>query len=164
MTTIDQDEINHLEAQLTVEEKDLAFLYDDAVGAVPFKKGDTLKGNLTFGTGINAMTGFDAVERKLIEDHRIALAMGQLSAYGWYLAQDEVRRTALADLVFNIGLGGLLHWPHFLSYMAAKDYPHAVSEITTNAVWISQVHPVRATRIAQMILTGAWPTDITVAV
>jgi GH24 family phage-related lysozyme (muramidase) len=152
----------HLEAELDLEEGNTAFLYDDAVGPTPFKAGMTLKGNLTAGEGINLMTGFDAVELAFLDSHRIAKARAALSAYAWYNDQDEVRQVALADLTYNLGIAGLLHWPKFLYAMSVKDYPAAVGEITSNAVWIAQVHPARANRIAQEIKTGAWPTDITV--
>jgi lysozyme len=163
MSAAPDDLTQHLEAQLTVEEGQTNFIYDDAAGPVPFKAGMTLKGNLSAGTGINLMSGFDAPELAFIENNRIAKARTALSQFAWYTAQDEVRQAALADLAFNLGVGGLLHWPHFLSYMADKAYPAAVDEIVTNAVWVAQVHPARANRIAQMIATGTWPTDIKVA-
>lgn len=152
----------HLEAELTVEEGREVFIYDDAKGAVRFKKGDTLVGNLTTGTGINLMVDFDQPELDFIETNRINKARALLKPYAWYSAQDEVRQVAIADIVFNIGLGGLLHWPHFLSDMAAKDYAAAVAEIKSDEIWVSQVHPTRAGRIEGMILTGTWPADIQV--
>jgi GH24 family phage-related lysozyme (muramidase) len=152
----------HLEAQLAVEEGNPAFIYDDAVGAVPFKKGDTLKGNLTVGTGINLMGPWDAAELKFLEDNRIARAGKQLAVFTWYQQLDPVRQTAVADIVFNVGFSGLLHWPHFLSAMASKDYARAGAEIKSNTVWIAEVHPARAGRIEAMIETGNWPADIKV--
>lgn len=152
----------HLEAQLEVEEGHVVFVYDDAVGPVRFKKGDTLKGNLSTGTGVNLMIDFDAAELLFIERNRIGKAMKALAVYAWYGSQDLVRRVALADIDYNIGLGGIMHWPHFLSAMAAKDYPRAAAEIKSNELWISQVHAARAQRLIAMIETGQWPADIKV--
>jgi len=151
----------HLEAQLAVEEGKRALMYDDATGKT-FLKGMTLQGNLTAGTGINLMTGFDPDELEYLELNRITKARIFLTPYPWYAAQDEVRQVALADLAFNLGLRGLLGWPKFLADLSAKDYPSAVAEIRSNTIWVGQVHPARANRIEQMILTGQWPQDIAV--
>lgn len=153
---------SHLEGQLDTEEGVRFRIYDDATG-LPFKRGDTLKGNLTVGAGINLMVPFDAAELKMIEAHRIDRMRASLALYPWYKDQDEVRQVALADLTYNLGLGGLLNWPHFLSYIAVKDYQNAVLEIRKDRVWINQVHSARADRIEKMILTGAWPADVAVA-
>lgn len=156
------DDLNeHLEAQLAVEEGKRALLYDDATGKT-FLKGMTLEGNLTAGTGINLMTGFDADELEYLELNRITKARAFLAPYPWYSAQDEVRQVALADLAFNLGYRGLLGWPKFLADMTAKAYPSAVAEMQSNTIWVGQVHPARANRIEQMIQTGQWPKDIAV--
>lgn len=152
---------DHLEAELEVEEGNKPLIYDDATG-LTFIKGMTLKGNLSAGIGINLMTGFDAVELDFIEKHRIAKSQAWLSGVAWYLELDDVRQVALADITYNLGVHGLLGWPHFLSFMAKKDYPSAVAEIKSNKLWISQVKPARAGRLETMILTGLWPPDIKV--
>lgn len=161
MSSTADDLDQHLEAQLAVEEGDRALMYDDATGKT-FLKGMTLQGNLTAGTGINLMTGFDTVEMEFLEMNRITRARTFLGAYPWYTAQDEVRQVALADLAFNLGYRGLLGWPKFLADMGHKDYPSAVAEIQSNTLWVGQVHPARASRIEQMLLTGQWPRDIAV--
>jgi lysozyme len=148
-----------LEAELALEEGKRSLMYDDATGKT-FVKGMTLEGNLTAGTGINLMTGFDADELEYLELNRITKARALLSAYAWYQAQDEVRQVALADLAFNLGVRGLLGWPKFLADLAAKDYPSAVAEIRSNTIWVGQVHPARANRIEQMILSGEWPAEL----
>jgi lysozyme len=162
MSTPPDDLDVHLEAELAVEEGNSAVIYDDATGK-PFLKGMSLKGNISVGIGINLMVPFDKVELDFLETNRINKARAALAAYPWYSTQDEVRQVALADLTFNLGVNGLLGWPKFLSYMGAKDYPAAMSEIKSNTVWLSEVHAVRANRIEQEILTGQWPTDIGMA-
>jgi GH24 family phage-related lysozyme (muramidase) len=154
--------IEHLDAELEVEEGDRQYIYDDATGKT-FQKGDTLKGNLSAGIGINLMTGFDAVELQFIEQNRIAKVQAGLAKYlVWYAALDPVRQVALADIAYNIGVAGLLRWPHFLSFMAKQDYASAVAEIRSDQLWTSQVGPARAGRLETMIETGNWPADITV--
>ena len=149
----------HLDGELTLEEGKKFVIYDDKTGK-PFRRGDTLLGNLSVGVGINLMIPFDDAELAFLEAHRIDRTRRQLQSFGWYAAQDEVRQVALADLVYNLGIDGLLNWPHFLSYMAVKDYANAALEIQKNEIWINQVHAARANRVRQMILTGRWPADV----
>jgi GH24 family phage-related lysozyme (muramidase) len=159
--TVNSSIVEHLEAELDSEEGFRLTIYDDATGKA-FLKGDTLKGNLSAGAGINLMIPFAVEEVRFIEQFRIAKGMSVLAGYEWFTAQDDVRKVVLGDLAYNIGPGGLMHWPHFLSYMAKKDYPAAVAEIRGNAIWISQVGHVRSQRLETMIETGQWPSDIVV--
>lgn len=154
-----QTVLNHLIPQLAVEEDKLTYLYDDVTGK-RFVKGMTLVGNLTIAIGVNLMEGFDAEEVIWVSTHRAQKKIDELVVFSWYTAQDEVRQCALADIAFNLGVNGLLHWPHFLSYMSDKNYPAAYKEIVGNSVWVGQVHLERAQRIEGMILTGQWPGDI----
>jgi len=150
-----------LEAELQVEEGDRSSIYDDATGK-PFKKGDTLKGNLSVGIGLNLSIPFAPQELAFMESFRIQKGMALLSQYPWFAEQDPVRQTALADIAYNIGAVGLLHWPHFLAYMAKKQYPSAVAEIRGDTLWVNQVGPLRSGRLEAMLLTGEWPPDIKV--
>jgi hypothetical protein len=152
----------HLEAELSAEEGQRFLIYDDATGK-PFKKGDTLKGNLSVGIGLNLMIPFDPVELRFLEDFRITKMQMRLQAYAWYAALDAVRQVAVADIAYNIGVEGLLHWPHFLAAMAKKDYPSAVAEIRSDTLWVSQVKQTRAGRLEAMLLSGEWPSDIPLA-
>lgn len=151
--------LEHLDWQLELEEGERFLIYDDATGK-PFKRGDTLQGNLSAGIGLNLMLPFDPAELQFLEQFRIGKVRTRLQTFAWFAAQDAVRQVALADIAYNIGVDGLLHWPHFLSYMAKKDYPAAVAEIQSDALWISQVKAARAGRLETMILSGAWPPDV----
>lgn len=153
--------LDHLDAELQVEEGLRFLIYDDATGK-NFVKGMTLIGNLSAGIGLNLMIPFDPAELKFLEENRIAKVQAGLQVIPWYAALDAVRQVALADIAFNIGVHGLLSWPHFLAFMAKQDYPSAVAEIKSDALWISQVKPARAGRLEMMIATGQWPADITV--
>jgi len=150
---------DHLDAELEVEEGNKLLIYDDATGKT-FLKGMTLVGNLSVGIGLNLMIPFDPVELAFLEKNRIAKTQTGLLVIPWYAALDPVRQVALADIAYNIGVHGLLNWPHFLAYLAKQDYPAAVAEIKGNALWVSQVKAARATRLENMILTGNWPADI----
>jgi lysozyme len=156
------DLLTHISAQLGLEEGVQQYLYDDATGK-RFLQGMTLVGNLTIATGVNLMIGLDPEEIRWLTAHRLQKVLDALSAYAWFTMQDVVRQAAIADLAFNLGVPGLLHWPNFLSCVQVKDYAGAYKQVASNAVWIAQVKQARATRIENMILTGQWPQDIQVA-
>ena len=153
--------LQHLLPQLGVEEKRTSYVYDDVTGK-QFVKGMTLQGNLTAAIGVNLSDGLDPEEVIWLSTHRANKVLVKLAAFQWYLYLDTVRQAAVADIAFNLGISGLLHWPHFLSCLAEKDYAGANEEIVGNQVWINQVHKERAGRIEGMILTGQWPGDIRV--
>lgn len=156
------DFIDHVRAELSLEEGETNYLYDDAYEAKPFLKGMTLEGNLTVAVGVNLSDGLDAEEVEWLSAHRAEKVVSGLQSYEWYASQDPVRQVALADIAFNVGITGLLHWPNFLHYMATKNYPRAVKEITSNHLWVSQVKFDRVNRIVNMITTGVWPYDVRV--
>jgi lysozyme len=154
-------EADHLDAELEVEEGSRPLIYDDATGKT-FVKGMTLVGNLSAGIGLNLMIPFDPIELAFLENNRIGKVQDGLLVIPWYAALDPVRQVAMADIAYNIGVHGLLGWPHFLAAMANKDYPAAVAEVKSDALWISQVGATRSQRLETMILTGQWPPDVKV--
>lgn len=152
-------QVDYLNDELSVEESVQKFLYDDATGK-RFLKGMTLAGNLTIAIGVNLMEGMDSEEIKWISEHRMQKVIDHFMPYPWFATLDQVRQIAIADIAFNIGLDVTAKWPSFFHYVAQKDWPNAKKEIVSNAVWISQVHTSRATRIENMLSTGQWPTDV----
>jgi lysozyme len=86
----------------------------------------------------------------------IAAVTERLVDYAWYRTQDSIRQAALTNMAYNLGVDGLLHFPHFLAAMQNKDYPKAVAELE-NSLWRKQVG-ARADRIIKQIGTGTWPT------
>lgn len=134
--------------QLKVDEGCVLHAYTDSVGL------------LTIGIGrmIDAKNGGGITmdEALYLFQNDLAKVDRQLSAFEWYRDQDSVRQAALCNCCFNLGINGLLHFPHFLSYMAEKDYANAIGELT-NTPWHRQVG-VRADRIIKLIETGSWPT------
>lgn len=154
--------LEHLVAQLNLEEGKVLFPYDDARGPSPFRRGDTLVGSLTIASGVNLSSGLDDEEAQWLTQHRAQKTVTSLAQFPWYATLDPVRQVAVADIAYNIGALGLLHWPKFLSDLETKDFASAGNEIQSNVLWISQVHPVRATRIKQMIISGEWPSDVRV--
>ena len=140
-----EDQIR-LVAQLKVDEGCKLYAYPDSLGWTTIGYGrliDRRKGG-----------GITMDEALYLLQNDVSKVTKQLAAYAWYNDQDSVRQAALSDMTFNLGLDGLLHFPHFLGYMLKKAYANAVSELI-GTPWQSQVG-ARADRIINMIEKGAW--------
>lgn len=140
------DDAIRLLTQLKADEGFRSYAYTDSEGWITIGYGrlvDKRKGG-----------GISQDEALYLLQNDIKAKSDQLLAYAWFNAQDSVRQAALTNMTFNLGLDGLLHFPHFLGYMLVKDYPNAVKELT-DTPWHSQTG-VRADRIIAMINSGAW--------
>jgi len=78
----------------------------------------------------------------------------QLAAFPWFVTLDDCRAAAVTNMAFNVGVHGLLGFPHAISAIAAQDWQTAHDELL-DSKWATQVK-ARATRIATQILTGEW--------
>lgn len=77
------------------------------------------------------------------------------SAFPWFEGLDEVRQRVIADMAFNLGIGGLKKFTRTLAAIARGDYDDAASRMG-QSLWARQVKG-RAVRLAHMMRTG---TDV----
>lgn len=94
----------------------------------------------------------EEVDHLLLND--IGRVRAQLAQFVWYTELDGVRQGAIENMAFNLGVNGLLHFPHFLAALARQDWTTAAAEMA-NSVWAQEVGD-RATRLEQQIATGVW--------
>ena len=92
--------------------------------------------------------------RTILEDDINDATSGLVTALPWVLALDEVRKGALQNMAFNLGVQGLLEFKKALAYMQQGAYQNAAGEFL-NSAWAEQVGP-RAHRLAQQIASGQW--------
>ena len=74
----------------------------------------------------------------------------------WWTSLNDVRQAAIADMLFNLGLGAIRTFGTFFGYIAAQQWLHAAADLRTTKV--DRELPVRYERLARMIETGQWPT------
>lgn len=133
-----------LVAQLRIDEGCKLYAYTDSMGFLSLGVGrliDRKKGG-----------GITQEEADYLLANDVKKRDAELSQFAWFSSQDSVRQAALANMYFNTNL---LHFPHFLGFMQAKDYTSAAKELV-DTPWHSQVG-ARADRIIAMITTGSWP-------
>jgi lysozyme len=137
--------------QLSVEEGVRLQLYRDT------------KGLLTIGVGRNIQNiGIRPDEAELMLQNDIADMRKFLEQYAWYTDESDVRKAALIDLAF-MGPEKLMHFVKMIADLKAQDFTAAASEVR-NSQWYKDVGPTRGERVAKMIETGAWPSDIPYAI
>lgn len=133
--------------RLKLDEGCVLHAYKDTVGVTTIGIGRNIDGD--HGGGITLD------EALYLLQNDVGRVLIQIAGYAWFKNQDSVRQAALAQLTFNLGLAGLLHFPHFLAAMMVNDYAAAVKELT-DTPWHSQVG-ARGDRIIKQIQTGEWP-------
>ena len=101
--------------------------------------------------------GFD-VDAGITEPEAAALVLAQLEerhnallAFTWYRQLDDVRQSVCLDMSFNLGLNGLLGFPHMIAALERQDWSSAATECHVNNPELTG----RYAKLAQMLLTGA---------
>lgn len=132
--------------QLKADEGFRSCVYDDSMGFATIGYGrmvDRRKGG-----------GVTLGEAECLLNNDVAKVIEEISSSTWFAVQDSVRQAALANMAFNLGAGGLFHFPKFLMHMGAKEYPQAIACII-NTPWHRELG-ARADRIIKLIETGSW--------
>lgn len=111
-------------------------------------------GHLTIGFGRNlTQVGISLAEAELLLDHDIQRTTADvLAAFLWIASLDDVRREALVNMAFNLGIGGLLEFRKMLAACQRGDWPTASIE-ALNSEWAQQVGD-RAYRLSRQLETG----------
>lgn len=112
------------------------------------------QGKLTIGVGRNLDDeGISVVESDVLLDNDIDRVLQQCgAAFSWFDALDGVRQAVLANMAFNLGIGGLESFTHMLAAVAAGDYTGAAQQMRQSK-WATQVG-ARAAMLAAHMETG----------
>ena len=110
-------------------------------------------GHLTIGWGYNLTNGIPLEIAERLLDIKMNEAVADVASYlPWSLALSEPRRDVLANMVYNLGIHGLLGFHRALAAMHAGDFEAAATEML-DSQWAQQVGP-RAHRLAAQMRTG----------
>jgi lysozyme len=140
-------------AQIAQDEGLRLQVYDDATGK-PIKPGDKVIGNPTIGYGclLCAPGGITKDEALALLNARVAKARALAETIPVYAKLDPVRQGVLVQMVYQMGLGGVLGFENTLAYMAAGDWK-AAADGMRHSKWAQQT-PKRAERLAREMETG----------
>lgn len=109
----------------------------------------------TIGIGFNLQEGFSKFECQLILNYRLGQLHERLSEmYSWYPTLNEVRRTVLLDMAYNLGIPRLSRFVRMISAIEREDFELAGFELLDSR-YATQVKG-RAVRNAAMMQDGEW--------
>lgn len=77
---------------------------------------------------------------------------GLANALSWFDSLADFRQDVLANMAFNMGVGGVLNFHHMLAAMEVQDWPKAAAEML-DSKWATQVGR-RANRLADVMQNG----------
>lgn len=139
--------IDNLEDQLRRDEGERLAAYQDHLGYWTIGVGILIDGRK--GGGITRD------ESTYLLRNRIAKSEATLTeALPWLANLDPVRKAALLNMAFQMGVAGLLGFKRSLASVRDGRYAQAASEFL-ESLWAKQT-PKRAFRIARQIETGEW--------
>jgi lysozyme len=99
--------------------------------------------------------GISEAEAALLLDNDIRDTTGDLlTALPWVADLDEVRKAALINLSFNLGIMGLLGFKNMLAAAKENDWETAAQQLLESK-YARQVG-ARATRLAEQLRTAQW--------
>ena len=141
-------------AELTRDEGQVLKVYDDGTGNL-LRAGMTIKGNPTIGIGRNLSgQGISPAEASYMLTNDIINASAALDQQlPWWENLDPVRQRVMVNMCFNMGVAGLMGFPHFLAAMQAGDWQTAAIQMQQSNWW-NEVGQ-RAVRLQYMVLNGA---------
>lgn len=105
--------------------------YDDATGE-QIKPGDTVKGYVTIGIGRNLVgKGLSDEEVKVLfaSDRADVIKEIRAKKFSFWDRLSDIRKAVLVDMVFNMGIGGLMDFPKMLQALQAGDYNEAALQL-----------------------------------
>ena len=83
---------------------------------------------------------------------RLANLKTTLGEYRWYRLLDGTRKGVIINMVYQMGLGGVLKFKKMIAAIEEKDYNAAAIEMMDSA-WFRQT-PNRANRLIETMRTG----------
>ena len=112
-------------------------------------------GHLTIGYGFNLSNGIPLPIAEALLDYKMREAIDDVTKHlPWTATLDDIRFAVLANMTYNIGIGGLLGFRRMLIALEVFDYERAANEME-DSLWYTQVGP-RAHRLIQQMRTGLW--------
>ena len=141
------------------EEQKLMHLLEQHEGCEQFAYKDSL-GYYTISIGRcidrRKGKGISKAESLYLLKNDIEACKHNLEKMTWYNALDDVRKCVLIELVFNMGMSGVLLFKKMISALKDKDFARAARELL-DSKWATQVGKSRRDNIAYRMRHGDYP-------
>lgn len=138
----------NLRRQLILDEGRSRYAYKDS------------RGLLTIGIGRlcdshKVGSGLEDFEQDWLHGNDCARVVRELDAHmPWVNELDEARKGAVMNMIFQMGVEGVLQFVHSMRLLRAKQYEEAAKNLK-DSKWYTQT-PNRAARVIEQIRSGIW--------
>ena len=124
---------------------------DEGFVPIPYR---CTSGKLSIGYGTNIQDGITKDEALLLLRHRLGKVVAALESRlpFWPKLTDD-RRRVLANMGYQLGVGGLMGFKRMLAGLSRGDYEAAAGEML-DSKWARQDSPGRARRLAERMRRG----------
>ena len=124
---------------------------DEGFMPIPYR---CTSGKLSIGYGTNIQDGITREEALLLMRHRLGKVVAALESRlpFWPRLTDE-RRRVLANMGYQLGVGGLMGFKRMLAAIERGDYDTAGKEMM-DSKWARSDSPARAQRLRKMMVRG----------
>ena len=124
---------------------------DEGFMPVPYR---CTAGKLSIGYGTNIQDGITKDEALLLMRHRLGKVIDALeSRLPFWAKLTDGRRRVLANMGYQLGIGGLIGFRRMLAAMERGDYDTAGREMM-DSKWARSDSPARAQRLRTMMVRG----------
>ena len=106
----------------------------------------------TIGYGFNLEVGLTEQESDVLLRFKISQLKTTLGEYRWWRLLDGTRKGVIINMVYQMGLSGVLKFKKMIAAIEEKDYNAAAIEMMDSA-WFRQT-PNRANRLIETMRTG----------
>jgi lysozyme len=133
-------------------------VYDDLTG-MAITKGSHVKGVPTIGYGraLDHHNGLRKDEAEALFDNDLVEKIGGLEiVYHWFRTLDDVRKVAIVEMAFPLGVDGIMKLRRFVNAIGNAEFELAASHLLASKFALD-IKEARAQRLARMIRTGEWP-------
>ena len=124
---------------------------DEGFMPIPYR---CTSGKLSIGYGTNIQDGITREEALLLMRHRLGKVVAALeSRLPFWLKLTDDRRRVLANMGYQLGVGGLMGFKRMLAALERGDYESAAREML-DSKWARSDSPARAQRLRKMMVRG----------
>ena len=94
------------------------------------------KTTIGYGRNLDA-NGITAEEAEIMLRHDVMLAEDEAGRFSWYRKLDDRRKGVIVEMIFNLGLSGVLKFKNMIQAIQDDDYKKASNEML-DSLWATQ--------------------------
>ena len=115
------------------------------------------EGKLTVGYGFNLDAGMSEEEATLLLEYKVMNIITDMMRFKWFEKLDSVRKVVIINMVYQMGLDGVLKFKKMIKAIQDKDYKEASVQMM-DSKWFRQTEN-RSRELAGIMKRGTYQTN-----